>query len=105
MDGERPAHVADDIVASLHRRERGGFVQLPQAPPPPLRPGDLVKIVSGPFEKHLALYEGQTAHQHVMILLELLGGRSRVELPGGAIEPLRELGGGENLERCPLCLQ
>jgi hypothetical protein len=38
--------------------------------------------------EHLALYEGQTAHERVAVLLQLLGGIQRTELPAEAIEPL-----------------
>ena len=37
---------------------------------------------------HLALYEGQTAHERVAVLLQLLGGIQRTELPANAIERL-----------------
>jgi hypothetical protein len=33
------------------------------------------------------LYEGQTSHERVAVLLQFLGGRHRTELPAHAIEP------------------
>ena len=35
MDGDRPAKVADAVIAEIRSRERGGLIELPK--PPPLR--------------------------------------------------------------------
>ena len=86
MDGERPARVPDAVIAELHSRERDGLIELPK--PPRLQPGDRVRIISGPFQERLALYEGQTPHERVAVLLQLLGGIQRTELAADAIEPV-----------------
>jgi transcriptional antiterminator RfaH len=86
MDGPRPARVSDAVIAELRGRERNGLVEL--AKPSRFRRGDQVRIVRGPFREHLALYAGQTAHERVAVLLQLLGGRQRAELPANAIEPV-----------------
>ena len=82
--GDGPARVPDDVIAELHSRERDGLIEL--AKPPRFRRGDRVRIVSGPFREHLALYEGQTARARVAVLLRLLGGIQRTELAADAIE-------------------
>jgi hypothetical protein len=64
-----------------------GLIELPKLPR--FRRGDRVQIVQGPFREHLALYVGQTSPEHVAVLLQLLGGQQRAELPADAIEPLR----------------
>jgi transcription antitermination factor NusG len=79
--------VADGIVAAIRSRERNGLVELPK--PPRLKRSDRVQIVQGPFREHLALYVGQTSPERVAVLLQLLGGQQRAELPADAIEPLR----------------
>ena len=71
--------------AELRGRERDGLIELPKAPG--LKPGDHVRIIAGPFSERLALYEGQTSHERVAVLLQFLGGRHRTELPANAIEP------------------
>jgi hypothetical protein len=53
-----------------------------------LRCGDQVRIVHGPFREHLALYAGQAAHERVAVLLQLLGGQQRAELPADAVVPI-----------------
>ena len=86
MNGDGPARVPDEVIAELHSRERDGLIELPK--PPRFRPGDKVRIISGPFRERLALYEGQAPHERVAVLLQLLGGIQRTELPADAIEPL-----------------
>src|SRR5260370_8657380 len=56
LDGAVPAKVPDRIIAELRERERGGVVQLPEAPR--LRAGDRVRVLVGPFHGHLGLYAG-----------------------------------------------
>jgi transcriptional antiterminator RfaH len=84
MSGDGPARVPDAVIAELRSRERDGLIELPK--PPALKPGDRVRIIAGPFAEHLALYEGQTAHERIAVLLQFLGGRHRTELPANAIE-------------------
>ena len=60
------------------------MIDLPK--PPRFRHGDKVRITRGAFADHLALYDGQTSHQRVAVLLRLLGGERRVELPEDAVE-------------------
>ena len=83
--GRRRSGVSDAVIAELRGRERDGLIELPKAPG--LKPGDHVQIIAGPFSEHLALYEGQTSHERVAVLLQFLGGRHRTELPANAIEP------------------
>jgi len=79
MDGGRPARVADQIIDDLRKRERNGLIELPKRPGP--KPGDQVRILQGPFAGQLGLYAGMRAHERVLVLLALLGGQQRVELP------------------------
>jgi transcriptional antiterminator RfaH len=84
LDGAVPARVPDAVIAEIRSRERGGYVELP----PRLKRGDAVRVLRGPFEGHLALYQGQAAHERVAVLLALLGGRQRVTLPRGDVEAI-----------------
>jgi transcriptional antiterminator RfaH len=86
MDGSGPAHVPDAVIAEIRARERGGLIELPK--PPALKPGDRVRITSGAFGGHLALYAGQTGHERVAVLLQFLGAQQRTELPAAAIAPV-----------------
>jgi len=87
MAGEHPARLKDDVVESLRRREVEGFVKLPKKPNA-LQPGQQVRILSGSFEGHVALYQGMTGQERERVLLELLGQMVPVELPAGNLAPL-----------------
>jgi len=84
MDGSCPARVPDGVIKEIRARERDGLIELPK--PPGLRRGDRVRITSGPFSDHLALYAGQTSADRVAVLLTFLGGRHRTELSANAVE-------------------
>ena len=60
-------------------------IELPKRPG--LKPGDQVRILQGPFAGRLGLYAGMRPHERVLVLLALLGGQQRVELPKDDVEP------------------
>jgi transcriptional antiterminator RfaH len=84
MDGERPASVADGVVAAIRGRERNGLVELPR--PPRFKRGDAVRVVRGPFAHHVGLYHGMKPRERVEVLLAILGGQQRVTFAADAIE-------------------
>jgi transcriptional antiterminator RfaH len=86
MAGDAPARVPDAVINELRSRERDGLIELPKAPG--LQPGDRVRITSGAFRGHLALYQGQTAQERVAVLLQMLGGQHRTVLPASSVEPV-----------------
>jgi hypothetical protein len=51
-------------------------------PKPSLMPGDQVRVISGPLNGMIGLYDGQAPHERVAVLLELL----RATLAKSAIE-------------------
>ena len=80
LSGDAPAKVPDRIIAELKGREnKHGLVVLPR--PPGLKRGDRVRITGGLLTGRLALFEGMRPHERVEVLLRLLGGETRVELP------------------------
>jgi len=87
MDRFRPAKVADSVIADIRSRERGGLVELPRREG--FKAGEQVRVLAGPFEGHLGLYAGMRPHERVLVLLALLGGQQRVELPKDSIEAVR----------------
>jgi transcriptional antiterminator RfaH len=92
LDGMVPAKVPDRIIAELRARERGGAVELPEAPPG-IKVGERVRVLGGPFQGHFGLYAGMKPHERVELLLTLLGGQQRVTLPKGDIELAPDAGG------------
>jgi transcriptional antiterminator RfaH len=85
--GVEPAHVPDELIESVRRREVDGAVELP--PPPSLRRGARVRILRGPFTGHLAIFADMKPRKRVEILLQLLGGEQRVTLAKKDIEGVR----------------
>jgi transcriptional antiterminator RfaH len=80
MDGQSPAHLADEVVASIRRREVDGIVVLPRAPR--LRMGQPVRVVRGSFQDRIGIYDGMIGRDRERILLELLGRKVSVILHG-----------------------
>ena len=74
MDGLRPARVADSVIAEIQSRERGGLVELLRREQ--FRVGDQVRVLAGPLQGLCGLFEGQRAHERVLVLLALLGGQT-----------------------------
>jgi transcriptional antiterminator RfaH len=82
--GDAPMPVPDSLIAEIRSRERGGLIELPRRDG--IKPGDQVRVLSGPFTGHLGLYAGMRPHERVLVLLALLGGEQRVELSRASIE-------------------
>ena len=80
MDGERPARLADDVVDSIRGREVGGVVVLPRAPR--IRPGQRVRVLRGSFQDRVGVYDRMDGADRERILLDLLGRKVPVVLPG-----------------------
>ena len=85
--GDAPMPVSETLINEIKSRERGGLVELPRRDG--FKAGDQVRILAGPFEGHLGLYAGMRPHERVLVLLALLGGQQRVELPKDSIEAVR----------------
>lgn len=90
--GDCPSKMPDAEIDAIKAMVVGGFVQLPEAPPPPasrvLRKGQRVKIISGPFTGQGGIFQGQTSRQRELILLAaLLGGSRTIAIPSASVAP------------------
>lgn len=56
-----------------------------QARPEALEPGDRVRILSGPFEEHLAVVDTLSGGDRVKLLLRLMEATVRVDMPRAAV--------------------
>jgi len=79
-----PARVPDKVISDIRARERNGFIMLP----PPLRPGDRVRVTRGPLEGLGGLCAGMAPRERVLVLLSMLGARRQVTLPAASVEAL-----------------
>jgi transcriptional antiterminator RfaH len=84
--GQEPARVSDRVIDELRGRERNGAIELPK--PRGLHVGDPVRVRQGPFLGHIGVFAGMQPHERVAVLLALLGGQTRVELPRADVEVL-----------------
>jgi transcriptional antiterminator RfaH len=91
LDGAVPAKVPDKIIAELRERERGGVVQLPEAPG--MKPGDRVRVTREPLVGFAGLYVGMSGRQRIEVFLTMLGGQTRSILPKGDVELVPGPGG------------
>jgi transcriptional antiterminator RfaH len=83
MDGLRPAKVPETVIEDIRDRERGGIIELPWRGP---KRGDRVRVLTGPFRGHRAIYAGMSGRERVAILLDILGGQQRVTLTERDVE-------------------
>ena len=78
-DGNRPTAVPDGIVEDIRARQNEqGFVVVKTASE--FIPGEKVTVAAGPMADHVGLVEKMTDEQRVVLLLDLLGRKVRVEL-------------------------
>lgn len=70
--GERPAKIADPVIAEIRAREdEDGLVRLPAAER--FRPGEKVEIADGPMREIGGLFTAATEKERVVVLMSLLG--------------------------------
>jgi transcriptional antiterminator RfaH len=82
--GDRPAALADDIIADLRSREdERGLVELDRSA---FKPGEKIRIVGGAFADHLGMFEAMGDSERVAVLLDLLGRKVRVVININVIE-------------------
>src|SRR5262249_2933372 len=84
LNGTQPAVVPEAVITEIRARERGGLGELPRRAE--FRVGEAVRVTHGPLSGQLGLYAGQRPHERVLVLLALLGGQQRVELPRDSVE-------------------
>jgi transcriptional antiterminator RfaH len=89
--GAAPAVCPDAEIAKLLARADGdGMIRLNARPPgmingAPIPPGARVTIAAGPFVGFDAIYQGMSASDRELVLIELLGRQTRVSIAAGAI--------------------
>lgn len=76
---EGPIVVGDAIINVLRERSSNGYIEIR---PAALSPGEELEVIHGPFEGLTALFEKNLkAGERIVILLDLLSSRVRVEVP------------------------
>ena len=81
--GDRPAPLADEIIAELRGREdERGLIRLGSV----FRPGERVRVVGGAFADHLGMFDSMGDGERVAVLLDLLGRKVRAVMKINVIE-------------------
>lgn len=83
---DRPLPLPDEAI-NLIRRKLGEVEAAGGWPAHNFTPGDTVRIIEGPFQNMLAIFDGPTTPaERVQVLLNILGHYNRVELDVTALE-------------------
>lgn len=81
--GDRPAPLADEIIAELRDREdERGLIQVGGA----FRLGERVRVVGGAFADHFGMFESMGDGERVAVLLDILGRKVRATMNIEVIE-------------------
>jgi transcriptional antiterminator RfaH len=81
--GDRPAPLADEVIAELRSREdEGGLIRLGSA----FQPGERVRVVGGAFADHFGMFDSMGDGERVAVLLDLLGRKVRTVVNINVIE-------------------
>jgi len=81
--GDRPAPLAEEIIAELRSREdECGLIRLGSA----FRPGERVRVVGGAFADHFGMFDSMGDGERVAVLLDLLGRKVRAVMNINVIE-------------------
>ncbi|GAB4352929.1 MAG: transcription/translation regulatory transformer protein RfaH [Kiloniellaceae bacterium] len=81
--GERPAPLPEGVVAAIAARENADGVIVLQ--PRGFRKGEALRIVSGALADCLGFFERMADRDRVVLLLELLGRKVRIQAPRESI--------------------
>ena len=90
-EGCPPAQLHENVIGEIRRQEKNGFVVLKKKSPK-LQKGQQVRIIGGQFNGSLALFENQTKHERIRVLMQMLGSFAVVELgEHDKVEPLQHI--------------
>jgi transcriptional antiterminator RfaH len=82
--GDIPAQVPDGLIAALRGREDETGVQ--QFELPDFKPGDRVRIAEGPMAGYEGIFQARSSKERVVVLLDVVGKATRVQMPLSHIE-------------------
>jgi transcriptional antiterminator RfaH len=83
---EKPTSIDDEVIALLQGRvDTGGFMRIGE----PLKPGDKVRVKSGPWNALVGVVEREhTSHERIIILLDSLKFQSRLTIERDWVEKI-----------------
>lgn len=87
-----PVRMNNSIVLELRQREIDGLIQMDEplaAPKLTYTPGEMVKIIGGPYSGITAVFTAHTAKDRVKVLFDVFGRSSRANLSLSQIEKVQ----------------
>ncbi|MFN3890310.1 MAG: transcription termination/antitermination protein NusG [Beijerinckiaceae bacterium] len=81
----QPSQIPDELMTALIARCDATGALLP---PGKFNPGEMVQVVSGPFAQFVATVETLAPQQRVWVLLDIMGGSTRVAVSAGDLRRL-----------------
>lgn len=85
LQGSEPAIVATHEIDRLRRLEGAdGFIELPGTDK--FKNGEKVRVLDGPMEGRVGVYQGQTGRERVLVLFDFLGRKTPMLIDERALE-------------------
>lgn len=85
MGDNGPAKMPNSEITRIKSRESShGFIELAQ--PEKFKSGQKIRIMDGPFRDSEAIFDGSCGQSRIKALLNLLGGKIKIELPEAAAQ-------------------
>jgi len=82
--GNRPATVPDALIDMMRARDDADGIQA--LPEPGFRSGDAVRVTAGAMAGYEALFLARKGCERVLLLMDILGKQTRIEIAGDWIE-------------------
>ncbi|BBE10945.1 transcription/translation regulatory transformer protein RfaH [Halorhodospira halochloris] len=81
--GTWPARVPDDLVDAIRERTEQGYLDLS---PEPLRRGDKVKVLDGPFASYEGVFHAERGEERAIILLDVANQHTQLTISQHSLE-------------------
>lgn len=85
--GDLPARVPEGLIETLQSHENEAGIQV--LPLPEFKAGDRVRIAEGAMAGYEGVYQAKGSQERVIILLDVVGKSTRVQLSADAIEAVK----------------
>ncbi len=81
--GSQTASISQQAISAIQMQEQCIFAE--DANHPTWKPGDVVKIIDGPFAGLSGVFEKDNSEERVIILLEMLGRKNRITVAANSV--------------------
>jgi transcriptional antiterminator RfaH len=78
MNGDKPAKLPNEVIASWRDREQNGLVQLP--PAPRFRQGERLVVMRGTLRHRVVIHTGMSSQDREAVLIDMLGAMVKINI-------------------------